>query len=60
MIADVINIAIVGMSFCRAAVSLNRTWRLIYPLGRHLSVVVFHILLQLEAQNFLWSAYHAS
>lgn len=56
MIADVITVAMVGMNFCRGVVSIEGIWRRIYPFGRHLSVMAFHILLQIEVQNFLLSA----
>ncbi|WP_424630354.1 hypothetical protein [Bradyrhizobium sp. SYSU BS000235] len=56
MMADVISIAVVGMHFSRAAVSSGAMWRMIYPIGRHLSVVGFCVLLQIKAQNFLLSA----
>ncbi len=59
MTADVISVAIVGFHFFRGHVSIDRMWRRIYPLGRHLSVVAFSILLQIEAQNVLLNAYYA-
>ena len=56
MISDVISLAVVGMHFGRAAVANGETRRMIYPFGKHLSVVAFHVLLLIEAQNFLLSA----
>ena len=60
MISDVINVAVVGMNFCRGVVSIEGIWRLMSFLGRHLAFAAFQIMLQMEAQNFLWSACHAS
>ncbi len=60
MISDVIYVAIVGMNICRGVVSIDGTWRLMSFLGRHLAFAAFQIMLQMEAQNFLWSACHAS
>jgi hypothetical protein len=60
MISDVINVAVVGMTFCRGVVSIEGTWRLMSFLGRHLAFAAFQVMLQMEAQNFLWSACHSS
>ncbi len=59
MVADVITLAIVGLNFCRTVVSIEGMWRPIYLFRRHLAVVAFHIVLQVEAQNVLLSAYLA-
>ena len=55
MIADVINIAIMGINFGRGVVSTDEMWRVFYHVDRHLSVVAFYILLQMKAQSFVLS-----
>jgi hypothetical protein len=59
MIADVVYAVIVGMNVIRGVVPIDGKWRLVHSLGQHLPVVVFHLLLQIEAQNVLLSACYA-